>query len=100
MSEPDFITEPSRNIPVYRRCDVLVVGGGPVGCAAVSAARMGADVVLVERYGHLGGMSTGGFVLWIDRMTDWEGRQVITGIARSEERRVGKEFRSRWSPYP
>lgn len=88
MSEPDFITEPSRNIPVYRRCDVLVVGGGPVGCAAVSAARMGADVVLVERYGHLGGMSTGGFVLWIDRMTDWEGRQVITGIANDILERI------------
>ena len=49
MSEPDFITEPSRNIPVYRRCDVLLVGGGPAGCAAaVSAVHMGADVVLVE----------------------------------------------------
>ncbi len=82
MSEPDFITEPSRNVLVYRRCDVLLVGGGPAGCAAaVSAARMGSDVVLVERYGHLGGMSTGGFVLWIDRMTDWEGRQIVTGIA-------------------
>jgi hypothetical protein len=26
-------------------------------------------------------MSTGGFVVWIDRMTDWTGRQVITGFA-------------------
>ena len=25
--------------------------------------------------------------------------QGITGFARSEERRVGKECRSRWSPY-
>ena len=24
---------------------------------------------------------------------------IIIGIARSEERRVGKECRSRWSPY-
>ena len=89
MSEPDFITEPSRNILVYRRCDVLVVGGGPAGCAAaVSAARMGADVVLVERYGHLGGMSTGGFVLWIDRMTDCEGRQVVPGIANDILERI------------
>lgn len=89
MSEPDFITEPSRNVLVYRRCDVLVVGGGPAGCAAaVSAARMGAAVVLVERYGHLGGMSTGGFVLWIDRMTDWEGRQVVPGIANDILERI------------
>src|SRR5690554_4339536 len=25
--------------------------------------------------------------------------QIIPGVARSEERRVGKECRSRWSPY-
>ena len=25
--------------------------------------------------------------------------QMITGLVRSEERRVGKECRSRWSPY-
>jgi hypothetical protein len=42
---------------------------------------MGTDTVLVERYGHLGGMSTGGFVIWIDSMTDWTGRQVIAGVA-------------------
>jgi len=76
------IREPARDIPVFRTCDVLVVGGGPAGtAAAASAARFGADTMLVERYGHLGGMSTGGFVLWIDRMTDWQGRQVITGFA-------------------
>src|SRR5438309_2918872 len=74
--------EPARDIPVYAETDVLVVGGGPGGtAAAVAAARMGADVLLVERYGHLGGLSTGGLVIWIDRMTDWEGRQVITGVA-------------------
>jgi len=73
--------EDSRDIPVYRQCDVLVVGGGPSGtAAAVAAARLGADVVLLERYNHLGGLSTGGLVIWIDRMTDWEGRHVIRGI--------------------
>ncbi|MBO0686224.1 MAG: FAD-dependent oxidoreductase [Candidatus Dormibacteraeota bacterium] len=69
-------------MPVRDRADVLVVGGGPAGtAAAVAAARLGADVLLVERYGHLGGLSTGGLVIWIDRMTDWQGRQVITGVA-------------------
>jgi len=29
----------------------------------------------------LGGLSTGGLVLWIDRMTDWEGKLVIRGFA-------------------
>jgi 2-polyprenyl-6-methoxyphenol hydroxylase-like FAD-dependent oxidoreductase len=75
-------TEPARELKVYGRCDVLVVGGGPSGtAAAVAAARTGADVILLERYNHLGGLSTGGLVIWIDRMTDWEGRLVIRGFA-------------------
>ncbi len=76
------VREPARDIPIHRECDVLVVGGGPSGtAAAVAAARAGADVVLLERYNHLGGLSTGGLVIWIDRMTDWEGRLVIRGFA-------------------
>jgi 2-polyprenyl-6-methoxyphenol hydroxylase-like FAD-dependent oxidoreductase len=76
------LREPARDIPVYRSCDVLVVGGGPSGtAAAVAAARTGAEVILLERYNHLGGLSTGGLVIWIDRMTDWTGQQVIRGFA-------------------
>lgn len=74
--------EPGRSVPIYRRCGVLVVGGGPSGtAAAAAAAKEGADVVLLERYNHLGGLSTGGLVIWIDRMTDWEGKLVIRGFA-------------------
>jgi FAD dependent oxidoreductase len=74
--------EPARAIPVFAETDVLVVGGGPAGtAAAVAAARVGADVMLVERYNHLGGLSTGGLVIWIDRMTDWAGKPVIRGFA-------------------
>jgi hypothetical protein len=76
------IAEPARETPVHAAVDVLVVGGGPSGCAAATAAaRLGADVLLVERYGHLGGLATGGLVFWIDRMTDWSGRQIVTGYA-------------------
>ena len=43
--------------------EVVVAGGGPAGvCAAVSAARMGAKTVLVERFGCLGGNLTLGHV--------------------------------------
>jgi hypothetical protein len=76
------IIEPARKLPVFAETDVLVVGGGPAGTtAAIAAARLGADVLLVERYNHLGGLSTGGLVIWIDRMTDWSGRPIIRGLA-------------------
>ena len=76
------IKEAERETPVFSETDVLVVGGGPAGtAAAISAGRIGADVMLVERYNHLGGLSTGGLVIWIDRMTDWTGTQFIAGTA-------------------
>jgi hypothetical protein len=84
--------EPARDVPVYHRCDVLVVGGGPSGTAAAwAAARAGADVAVMERYNHLGGLSTGGLVIWIDRMTDWAGKQVIRGFAEDVLDRFPKE---------
>jgi 2-polyprenyl-6-methoxyphenol hydroxylase-like FAD-dependent oxidoreductase len=86
------LREPAREVPVYRSCDVLVVGGGPSGtAAAVAAARLGADVVLLERYNHLGGLSTGGLVIWIDRMSDWTGQLVIRGFAEEIMDRLPKE---------
>jgi hypothetical protein len=86
------VAEPGRSVPVHTECDVLVVGGGPAGtAAAVAAARLGADVVLLERYNHLGGLSTGGLVIWIDRMTDWSGKLVIRGFAEELLGRLGRE---------
>jgi hypothetical protein len=84
--------EPARDIPVFAEVDVLVVGGGPAGtAAAVAAARLGADVLLVERYNHLGGLSTGGLVIWIDRMSDWSGKHIIRGFAEEIMDRLPKE---------
>jgi len=63
------VREASREVPVVRECDVLVVGGGPAGqAAAVAAARAGAEVTLLERYGCLGGLASGGMVLVLDDM--------------------------------
>jgi NADPH-dependent 2,4-dienoyl-CoA reductase/sulfur reductase-like enzyme len=60
------ITEPARRTPVAGEVDVLVAGGGPAGiAAALAAARQGARTLLVERYGYLGGMITGAYVVAI-----------------------------------
>ena len=86
------VREAARDIPVFAETDVLVVGGGPSGtAAAIAAAGTGADVVLLERDNHLGGLSTGGLVIWIDRMTDWSGKQVIRGIANELLDRLPKD---------
>jgi len=86
------VAEPARRIPVFATTDVLVVGGGPAGTtAAVAAARVGADVILAERYNHLGGLSTGGLVIWIDRMSGWDGDLLIRGLAEELLDRLPKE---------
>ena len=86
------VEEPARSTPVYGSCDVLVIGGGPAGtAAAVAAGRLGADTVLVERYNHLGGLSTGGLVSWIDRMTDWDGNLLVAGVGAELIDRCGPD---------
>jgi hypothetical protein len=46
-------------LPIFDSADVVVLGAGSAGCsAAIAAARAGADTLLVERYGFLGGTST------------------------------------------
>ena len=58
------VVQPARELPVFHQADVVVVGGGAAGfAAAVAAARTGAKVALVERYGSLGGLFTNGMVL-------------------------------------
>ncbi|MEA2129503.1 MAG: hypothetical protein QOJ85_2394 [Solirubrobacteraceae bacterium] len=55
---------PPRAATVAGTADVLVVGGGPAGLgAAIGAARAGADVILAERHGFLGGNATAALVM-------------------------------------
>jgi hypothetical protein len=75
------VTQPRQELSVLQKTSVLVVGGGPAGTAAAfSAKRMGVDVTLVERYGYLGGLATGGLVLGIFPLYDRDKKQVIFGI--------------------
>jgi hypothetical protein len=53
------IIEPAREVDVIHETGVLVVGSGPSGlAAALAAARAGADVTLLERFGCFGGNLT------------------------------------------
>jgi hypothetical protein len=67
----------------------LVVYGGTAGgvMTAVSAAREGLKVVLVEPGHHLGGMATGGL-----SRTDFGKKQVIGGYALEFYWRVGQKY--------
>lgn len=66
----------------YLKCDVAVIGAGPAGsCAAISAARNGMNVILVEQGGCAGGMATQGLVGPFMTCYDKSGKnQIIKGM--------------------
>ena len=60
----DWFVEPERKIPIITEVDLLVCGGGVAGvAAAVCAGKVGTRVMLLERYGFLGGLCTGALVI-------------------------------------
>lgn len=79
------LTEPARSVGLLGSFDVVVLGGGPAGIAAASAAaRNGASVLLAERYGFLGGMGTAAGVTnfcGLHANVFGEIRQVVHGVA-------------------
>lgn len=77
----EFYQEPSQKLPVYDRCNILIVGSGSAGhSAAIAAARAGAkDIVLMERYGYSGGDVTGGLVLMVPDLS-WYDMSFVRGL--------------------
>ncbi len=80
MKEEAFV-EISREVPVKGTFDVLVVGGGfPGVCAALAAARMGAQTAIVERDGNVGGQAAAVYTLGLDGFLDRNGHHYAKGI--------------------
>lgn len=63
-----YIEEPARKVKIAYKVDVLVAGAGPAGVsAAICAAREGAETMLIEQTGDVGGIATAGL------MSHWTG---------------------------
>jgi hypothetical protein len=94
---------PAREIPCTDY-DVVVIGGGPAGCtAATAAARRGARTLLVEATGCLGGMGTSGLVPAWCPFTDKD-QVIYRGLAwtvfdraRQGVKHLGKDWVD-WTP--
>ena len=83
---PGPVDEPARRTPLLDETEVLVLGGGPAGIAAAAsaAARSGASMLLVERYGFLGGMGTAAGVTnfcGLHANVHGDMRRVVHGVA-------------------
>ena len=85
------IIEKSREITVEAECDILVVGGGAAGhSAAIAAARAGAkNVILLERYGYMGGDVTGGYVIMVPNLS-WYNKPFVRGLQEEWFERLSK----------
>ena len=74
--------------------DVIVIGGTPGGiAAAVTAARLGRTVALVEAHDHFGGMSSSGL-----GKSDVETPELIGGLFREFVGRVKRYYHNAYGP--
>ena len=83
--------EPAAELPVQEECDILVVGGGAAGhSAAIAAARAGAkNIILLERYGYMGGDVTGGYVIMVPNLS-WYDKSFVRGLQEEWFTRLSK----------
>ena len=81
------ITQPARTLDVVDQVDVLVVGSGPGGLgAALGAARAGVEMMVVERFGCLGGNIT---VVGVESLAWYRREKTVDSVG------IGVEFEQR-----
>ncbi|RMG74848.1 MAG: FAD-dependent oxidoreductase [Bacteroidetes bacterium] len=70
------------------KTEICIYGGSSAGVmAAVSAARLGRKVLLIEPGQHLGGLTAGGL-----SSTDIGNKYAVTGLSRDFYRRMGEPY--------
>jgi len=86
------IHEAARDVPVAFEADLCVVGGSCTGVfAAVTAARMGLTVALIEAEGSFGGVATSGLVnIWHSLYDTQRRRRIIGGLTAETVERLRK----------
>jgi len=88
----------TKTVPVKKKYDVIVCGGGVAGvAAAVSAARGGMPTLLLEKSNLLGGLSTLGLINLFVPMCNGRGKQIIFGLA---EKWLRKSAELGWDTIP
>ena len=99
----DFFTEQAKRLSVAGKADVVVAGGGPAGvAAAVTAARLGCSVIVLESSSMPGGIMTSGLMSnvidaagkggFLKEMLDYLEAQGAGGDYNSYEPEVVKHF--------
>ena len=86
------VAEKPREIPVIHEADICILGGSSTGVfAAIRAARLGADVVIVEKQNCFGGVATCGMVnVWHSLFDTEFKRRIIAGLTLETVERLRK----------